>query len=118
MSGEGEHNKSGWLWKSGGKKRTAAGHWQGRWFMLQGGVLAYAKKKGGKPVGFIDIDHVSQFQSPPNQEEKFPFSLVTARRTFFLYAPDMDEKLSWINAIKCNISYHYAKDPAVIEQKA
>lgn len=77
--------------------------------------MAYAKKKGGKPVGFIDIDHVSQFQSLPNTDEKYMFNLVTARRTFFLYSTELDEKLSWINAIKCNISYHYAKDPAVIE---
>jgi PH domain len=111
----GEQSKSGWLWKSGGKKRTKPGHWQKRWFMLQGGVLAYAKKKGAKPAGYIDIDHVSQFQSQGEDTGKQFFNLVTARRTFFLYSIEAGERETWISAIKNNIFFHYAKDPAVVE---
>ena len=37
--------KEGYLWKSGGKKRKTAGHWQKRWFVLKDGVeLRYFKQ--------------------------------------------------------------------------
>lgn len=104
---EGDCDKEGFLWKSGGKKRKTAGHWQRRWFVLGSGLLCYYKDTlTSQKKGEIKAFAIQKVEQRPEHDikKKYGFVIVTEKRTFFLHAASSEERQEWIDAIQSTVT--------------
>jgi len=93
--------KEGYLTKRGGMIKT----WRKRWCTItENNVLHYyANKKDKKPKGRINLQGAS-VEIASNCGKPHAFEIATKKRTYFLYASDVDDKYSWTEAVKKAIS--------------
>jgi hypothetical protein len=95
--------KEGYLIKRGGNVKS----WKKRWFVVKDNKLAYYSGPGEKtPKGSIAlaVSHVKvcadDARSLGCPEDAFMFELITTGRVYYIGAPSVEERDSWMVAVK------------------
>lgn len=87
--------KSGYLTKRGEGLRT----WKRRWFVLRSDALTYYAMVGAtSPKGSIAFE-AGVTISPFSGKKPHCFTVITAKRTYYLAAKDEEEKNAWFTAL-------------------
>ncbi|KAJ9456424.1 RAC family serine/threonine-protein kinase-like protein [Diplonema papillatum] len=102
-------NLEGTLQKQGGGWGPFKAHFKERYFELRGaqGTLYYSAKKGGVPLGEIDLEQTTVAEAAIRP---FSFCLLGPKlqRTYVLAAANPQEREKWMDAIK-HASEHYTR---------
>ena len=95
MNLEEAKNINGYLQK---KSPSIFGGWQSRYFSITDGrFLIYSDEKGAKAKGVIDLDKA---KITSDLDPKI-FKISISDREFILKAESEEEKISWVNSLKC-----------------
>uniref|UniRef100_A0A3B4E9R9 Tyrosine-protein kinase n=1 Tax=Pygocentrus nattereri TaxID=42514 RepID=A0A3B4E9R9_PYGNA len=107
--------------KSQQKRRTSPCNYKERFFVLNTQDLSYSERRPGKkPVlkGCIELSRIKcveivRSDVPIPCEFKYPFQVVYENYYLYMFAPDNDNRLKWVRALKeetkCNklsLTYH------------
>eukprot|EP00736_Rhodelphis_marinus_P011489 Rmarinus@m.5525 len=89
--------KEGYLWKRGGRHKT----WKYRWFVLDGTLIKYYKKRDGDYINSVDVRSCHVSHQAGVKKESFGFLLRTfcrsnKRPNYVLGAPSIEEREDWI----------------------
>lgn len=89
--------KDGFLTKQGGFFKS----WHRRWFSLMGKDLYYAKTKGDKEKGRIDLESATQVALAPESKKANTFKIVIPNvRTYLIQADTEKECKEWVEIIQ------------------
>jgi RAC serine/threonine-protein kinase len=88
----------GWATKEGGSFKSL----KKRWFHLDGANLCYAKAKGEKDLGQINIKNAGVIQESTRRKNKagtYWFEIPTPSRTYFVATETEAERKQWMEAL-------------------
>jgi serine/threonine protein kinase len=89
--------KEGWARKQGGIIKS----WRKRWFMLQGTILRYLVKPGGKEKGRINIRAAQIVTNAPECKKQPAFKIVIPNvRTYWVQPQTAKEVNEWVAALE------------------
>jgi len=96
--------KSGWLEKKG----VIRHNWTKRWMVLERKteIRYYKNTFDSVPKGSIPLQNASVYSHVEKKGREMPgyFNLRVGQRDFLLRAPNGEEKVEWVKAIKANIT--------------
>ncbi|OUM57285.1 hypothetical protein PIROE2DRAFT_65087, partial [Piromyces sp. E2] len=93
-----KYEKSGWLFKKYQKG------WNRRYFSIKKGVFKYSMtSSSGKKRGFVWTSTpinilLCEVKEEPNNDRRFCFSVITAKKTYILQAENEKELKEWLSA--------------------
>ncbi|OHT11416.1 AGC family protein kinase [Tritrichomonas foetus] len=89
--------KEGWMTKQGGIIKT----WKKRWFVLNGDILHYYLKPGGREKGQINITDAKIIDTAPECRKQPAFKInIPGIRTYYIISDSMNDVKDWIETLE------------------
>jgi hypothetical protein len=93
----------GYLFKQGEKGLVKS--WRRRWFLMDDEKMFYFKDKGEPVVGFINLNQAGTVtvNDRTHARDGYGFQIETNQRVWYLSAPSVPERESWMKAIQAKL---------------